>query len=204
MTVGVPAPGPTPDCFTWCLNLAPGRQSVSRDVPHGDFNLLKSQNLGCHGQNGVIYEVSSVLQGSPAALQQSANLARPAAQPAPAVDPSQLPARGQPRVESQQATAEAPEHAAQHVRLPVAVIAGIVGGAIVIAVIVGAVGYVVVYRRWYTVRAAQSFKRMHEGPLAATGGAIVNSSAPAAGASHLTVAGPAADGHSMLGGDDRV
>lgn len=178
-----------------------GPKPVSRDILPEDYNLLTTQNLGCLGANGVTYEVSSVLQGKPAKLQKSAKPPKPTAQPGPALDPSVLPARGQPRVEAPVAPGD--RHHSQPM-LPAAAIAGIVVGSVIVAALVGVIGYVVVYRRWYTVRAAQSFKKIQEGALAAAGGAVVNSSAPSAGLPHLTAPVPAADATVVLGGDDRV
>lgn len=171
---------------------------MSSDILPEDYNLLKTQNLGCLGANGVSYEVSSVLQGKPVALQKSAKPPKPTAQPGPAADPSSFPARGQPRVA---APAAQPGH--HNKQLPVAAIAGIIVGAVGLAALVGVIGYVVIYRRWYTVRAAQSFKKIHEGALAAAGGAVVNSSAPSAGLPNLTAPAPAGAAV-VLGGDDRV
>jgi hypothetical protein len=173
-----------------------------------DYSLLAKQNVGCVAKDGVTYEISSVLQGKPVKLKLTDTPPMPTAQPRQGTYPpvaaampgdaaSTVPARTVQVVQQQQRTMPA---------LPVAAIAGIVAGGVGFIALVAVLGYVVVYRKWYTVRAAQSFKKMQEGPLAATAeGATVNSSSPAAALPSLTAPVPAAvaaDG--TLGGDDRV
>uniref|UniRef100_A0A383WD12 Malectin-like domain-containing protein n=1 Tax=Tetradesmus obliquus TaxID=3088 RepID=A0A383WD12_TETOB len=174
-----------------------------------DYSLLARQNVGCVAKDGVTYEISGVLQGKPVKLKLSEVPVMPTAQPReayypnvaaamPGDVPSNVPASRVKVVQQQQRTMPA---------LPVAAIAGIVAGGVGFIALVAVLGYVVVYRKWYTVVAAQSFKKMQEGPLAATAeGATVNSSSPAAALPSLTAPVPAAvaAAEGTLGGDDRV
>eukprot|EP00882_Tetradesmus_deserticola_P017178 GHRQ01018387.1.p1 GENE.GHRQ01018387.1~~GHRQ01018387.1.p1 ORF type:complete len:231 (-),score=58.60 GHRQ01018387.1:26-718(-) len=173
-----------------------------------DYSLLAKQNVGCVAKDGVTYEISSVLQGKPVKLKVSEAPAMPTAQPRQGMPSSTAAA-----MPGDAANAAPASHVQVHEQrprtmpaLPVAAIAGIVAGGVGFIALVAVLGYVAVYRKWYTVRAAQSFKKMQEGPLAATAdGATVNSSSPAAALPSLTAPPPAAvaaDG--TLGGDDRV
>jgi hypothetical protein len=77
------------------------------------------------------------------------------------------------------------QKASSATHLPVGAIIGIAVACIVGVVLVAVLGFVFIYRRWWTVRAARSFQKMHEGPLAAAGGATINSSAPNASLDNL-------------------
>jgi hypothetical protein len=170
--------------------------------PANSMDLLLRQGLGCTGKNGVLYEVSSVLQGKPVALKAADVPARPSSQPAAAGSTVGHASSSHVSRQAVAAAAEAPSHDQARHKLPPGAIAGIVIGALAAAALVAAVGYIMIYRRWYTVRAAQSFQKMQEGALAATGGAIINSSAPNAGLPTLT--GPPGVAPGCVGGDDRV
>ncbi|KAF6253460.1 hypothetical protein COO60DRAFT_419479 [Scenedesmus sp. NREL 46B-D3] len=174
-----------------------------------DYSLLARQNIGCVAKDGGTYEISSVLEGKPVKLKMADAPVMPTAQPRQGLYPSAAAAA------TPGDAADAAPASRMHVReqqphimpaLPVAAIAGIVAGGVGFIALVAVLGYVAVYRKWYTVRAAGSFKKMQEGPLAATAdGATVNSSSPAAALPSLTAPVPAAaaaDGG--LGGDDRV
>jgi hypothetical protein len=173
-----------------------------------DYSLLAKQNVGCVAKDGVTYEISSVLQGKPVKLKLSENPAMPAAQPREGMYPpvaAAVPGDAANAVPASRVQVRQPQQPTKPA-LPVAAIAGIVAGGVGFIALVAVLGYVVVYRKWYTVRAAQSFRKMQEGPLAATAdGATVNSSSPAAALPSLTAPVPAAvAAEGTLGGDDRV
>lgn len=192
-------------------------QTAADSLLPEDYTLLAKQNIGCLAKDGLTYEISSVLQGKPVQLKVAEKPARPTAQPrredqqasaggyngydAAAAVPGDAVEEPPRRVRVQQASSSS-QHG--HTTLPAAAIAGIAAGAVALVVLVAALGYVVVYRRWYTVRAARSFRKFDEGPLAAASGAAVNSSAPAASLPTLGAPEPAATTSGALGGDDRV
>jgi hypothetical protein len=174
-----------------------------------DYSLLAKQNIGCLAKDGATYEISSVLEGKPVKLKISETPAMPAAQPRQGMYPAAAAAMPGDAANTVPASREQVHEQQPRTMpaLPVAAIAGIVAGGVGFIALVAVLGYVVVYRKWYTVRAAQSFRKMQEGPLAATAdGATVNSSSPAAALPSLTapVAAAVAGPDGTLGGDDRV
>lgn len=162
-----------------------------------DFQHLARQNMGCVGSNGTTYEVASVLTGQPVALKAAEpTTTKDGSTAASTIDKIIPPGSATPEVKAAARQAAMEKAAGQssstttwwdkaRAKLPMGAIIGIAVACIVGLALVAVLGFVFVYRRWWTVRAARSFQRMHEGPLAAAGGATINSSAPNASLNNL-------------------
>lgn len=152
-----------------------------------DIMHLARQNMGCVAADGTTYEISSVLTGKPVELKASATekpMTRsetgkeiPPGMAAPEVKAAARQA-AMDKAAGGGGSGPASWWAKARSKLPMGAIIGIAVACIVGLVLVGVLGFVFVYRRWWTVRAARSFQKMQEGPLAAAGGATINSSAP--------------------------
>jgi hypothetical protein len=192
---------PASDCHLWVAVNGGGNRlacPAQRIATHSgllpeDFAHLKRQGLGCVGADGGdVYEISSVLQGSPVLLAAAADDA--AGSPdgrtfgaARAVPPGAAPPEvkaaaraAADAISSGQMTGPpAPAWWSRRVAgVPVGAAIGIAVGVLAGVALVAALAYVVVYRRWWSVRAATRFQKFHEGPLAAAGGASASSCAP--------------------------
>jgi hypothetical protein len=160
----------------------------------GGIALLEREGVTCLDAAGQEMLLASVLRGAPVASGAAGgNSSLPHTlqrTPRPAGDVAVARERRDRRRSSRQ-------------QLAPAAIAGIVVGAVVAAATIAAVGYMVVYRRWWTVRVSTSFKRMPEGALAAAGttaaasGTLPHLPEPPARSASVGGAAP-------LGGDDRV
>jgi hypothetical protein len=166
----------------------PGQVATHSGLLPEDFRHLSRQNMGCVKAGGGLYEISSILQGNPVALTSVESTLGVAPGSGKAIPPGsaapEIKAAAREAAAAKMAGGGAPlvwwQRRAGPLPLPVGAAIGVAIGAIVAVALVGVVGYVFVYRRWWTVRAATRFQKMHEGPLAAAGGATVSSSAPAA------------------------
>jgi hypothetical protein len=158
-----------------------------------DLAHLSRQNMGCVGSNGTLYEISSVLAGKPVALQSvtpekpveptSSGKEIPPGGATPEVKAAARQealskASGAAPVDATADSGAAPWWDQARGNLPTGAIIGIAVAVIVGVALVAVLGFVFIYRRWWTVRAARSFQKMQEGPLAAAGGATISSSAP--------------------------
>lgn len=170
--------------------MCPGKFQTHSGILPEDFAHLSRQNMGCVAADGSTYEIASVLTGQPVALQASAT-AKPVE---PTSSGKEIPpgaATPETKAAARQAVMDKAaggswlQKASSATHLPVGAIIGIAVACIVGVVLVAVLGFVFIYRRWWTVRAARSFQKMHEGPLAAAGGATINSSAPNASLDNL-------------------
>jgi hypothetical protein len=168
----------------------PGKYTTHSGLLPEDFAHLSRQNMGCVSADGVTYEIASVLTGKPVALQSSTS-AKP-------VEPTASGKEIPPGAATPEAKAAARQAVLDKVAassptwwekakasMPMGAIIGIAVACIVGVALVAILGFVFIYRRWWTVRAATRFQKMHEGPLAAAGGATINSSAPNAAMDNL-------------------
>lgn len=178
----------------------PGVYTTHSGLLPEDFAHLSRQNMGCVAADGTTYEIASVLTGKPVALQSSTAAATKPVEPTttgkeipPGAATPEVKAAARQAVLSKAASAESwLQKASSATHLPVGAVIGIAVACIVGVALVAVLGFVFIYRRWWTVRAARSFQKMHEGPLAAAGGATINSSAPNAALDSLQAPGAAA------------
>lgn len=167
----------------------PGQVATHSGLLPEDLLHLSRQSMACVASDGATYELSSVLSGKPIALQESTEKkpVQPTASgriiPPGAATPEVKAAARQAVLDKAAASGSWWEKARS--KLPMGAIIGIAVACIVGLALVAVLGFVFVYRRWWTVRAARSFQKMHEGPLAAAGGATINSSAPNAALDNL-------------------
>lgn len=169
----------------------PGVYTTHSGLLPEDFAHLSRQNMGCVAADGTTYEIASVLTGKPVALQ-SSTAAKPVEPtttgkeiPPGAATPEVKAAARQAVLNKAASAGSWLQKASSATHLPVGAVIGIAVACIVGVALVAVLGFVFIYRRWWTVRAARSFQKMHEGPLAAAGGATINSSAPNASLDNL-------------------